>query len=140
MSLGVWFFFYLIVAMGAFFNLIDMKSRVFTNKCLFIRQFCTQGKIDTALKNKMLKMLKYKMKKEYFAVFKVNSILGDIPLKLRYETAMNMNNGILSNFAFFNSLDSSLLGSIVVCLRSVYLNSGEVIDKRGDSANESNYL
>ena len=85
----------------------------------------------------MLKMLKYKTKRGHFDIFKINSVLGDIPLNLRCESAMSINNNMLSNFTFFKSLNSYLLGLIISYLHPVYLYAGEYIYHQHDSANES---
>ena len=138
MIIGVCFFFFLIGFMSAYFNSIDLKTKLLNDKCSIVAQFCKQAGIDKKLKRKICKSLKYRTKNYYFSLLEDNLIKENIPPLLKFKIATNINNKILPSIRFFKHFDKLLFGDIVYHLQPLHSSQFEIIYRRGDMANESN--
>ena len=140
MVIGVSFYFVLIGVMSTYINSLDRTGKILDEKYMIITQFCTQAGIDKKLIKKISKMITYSTMNHRYAIFENNNILEDIPSYLRCEIAMNMNDGSMKKFNLFKIMDESLLGILVYNLQPFHLINGEIVYRRGDTANESNFV
>jgi len=91
MALGVSCYSFLIGTMSSLLQAIDTKGHLLAEKFRLVNEFCNQGRIDPYLKEKMKRAIEYRANNYYFALFETNSLLEELPPKLKYKVLRTEN-------------------------------------------------
>jgi hypothetical protein len=148
MVLGVSCYSFLIGTMSSLLQAIDTKGHILAEKFRLVNEFCNQGHINPFLKEKIKRAIEYRTNNYYFALFETNSLLEELPPKLKYKVtltstsqiAMSMQGALMGKFDIFRTMDHILVGNLMQHLQPLKVENDTYIYTRGERADRSNLI
>lgn len=141
MLFGVGFYSFTIGILSSVLAYMDTKSMHLQKKKSIMNEFCNEMKINNTLKERMSKTLQYNSDKNSFLWAKKTDIFNDLPIDLRYEIIMKMQNKVISDILFFKNCDDKFFViQIVPLLKPIWIQEKENIWIAGSNPDASNYF
>ena len=94
MIVGVGFYSYTIGLLASVLSHIDYKSTKLSKKKAIMTEFCNEKKISKELKETLKNSIEYSFAKNPFTWADKTNIFEDLPINLRYEMFMHINQGV----------------------------------------------
>ena len=138
---GVGFYSFTIGILSSVLAYMDTKSIHLQKKKSIMNEFCNEMKINNTLKERMSKTLQYNSDKNSFLWANKTDIFNDLPIDLRYEIIMKMQDKVISDILFFKNCDDKFFViQIVPLLKPIWIPEKENIWIAGSNPDASNYF
>lgn len=132
MIFSVYYFSFVIGSLTSMLETVNVKSTFLRNKIAIIEDFAKEARISKELLGKIKVALKYANKKSLIHSKEKNSILGELPLQLKYEISMAMYGKACTSIKYFQEKDKVIITGIVPYLHPVRVEAKELVYTKGE--------
>ena len=109
-------------------------------KLAIIEEFAKDAHLNSDLKNELRVAVQYSTDRSSLSWNDKQSILNELPKRLRYELALAMHQGAAKVLSFFQSKDPVFVSAIVPFMQPQFLKSRDLIYSQGEYADEVYFL
>lgn len=109
-------------------------------KLAIIEEFAKDAHLSSSLKNELRVAVQYSTERSSLSWNDKQSILNELPKRLRYELALAMHQGAAKLLHFFQNKDPVFVSAIVPFMQPQFIKSQDLIYSQGEYADEIYFL
>ncbi|CAG9312626.1 unnamed protein product [Blepharisma stoltei] len=140
MGIGVGFYSYTVSNLSTIMATLDIRSTNLKNRLSALAEFAKFTKLPEELRVKIRKHIIHNHQENVYTWFDKDALLKELPASLRREISIHMHKRIVEKIAFFQDKDPQFISLIVPKLKNVHMQSGEILFKDDDYAEEIYFL
>lgn len=135
MVFAVYFLSFGISSLTSMISQIESKEKIIEDRLLCVDEFFKVIKLSKRVKHKLRRTVRNSSEIVTFSRDDRKNLFDILPMKMKLELALDMHEGVISKFSFFNCADEAFLASIAVYLEPLYFNAKSVVWSEGETAN-----
>ena len=135
MIMAVYFISFSIGSLSSMLSQNYTKHKIINNKLALADEYMKLNQLSISVLQKMKRSIRTYTDFTSFTSENRAELLDKLPLKLRYEIALDMYGGIISRFPFFSVRDEGFVGSVVPYLDYSTYHKYQIIWSAGEPAN-----
>lgn len=127
-------------SLSSMFSQSDIRRNQLTQKLAQVDEFVSESYLSKDIQSKMHNIITQNTEQRVFSVENKENLLNELPLKTRYEIAMNMYSGAIQLFNFFRDKDDTFKAKIMPLLQPLQVNALDMIYCIGENSTDIMFI
>jgi hypothetical protein len=138
LMVGILIYSYAVSVLSRYVQNQDEKTAKFGKRLEILQQFKLKYEIKDEIYLKIARFLRYE-----YMIYKIdnNTLLSELPVRLRNELMYNMYQDVIQNFVFFKSFDNlDFINRVLLTLKPIKALRNEIIMREGELVDETVFV
>mmetsp|Transcript_26795 Transcript_26795/g.26430 ORF Transcript_26795/g.26430 Transcript_26795/m.26430 type:complete len:335 (-) Transcript_26795:60-1064(-) len=131
---------FVVSSLSSMFAQTDIRNNQLTQRLAEVDEFVSECNLSKEIQSKMHKVITMNTEQRAFSVENKENLLYELPMKLKYDIAMNMYHSVIKTLYFFNDRDENFIAKIMPLLQPFFVQALESIYSIGENSNDIMFI